>query len=63
MTRRVPPGLLWVAPAMLVLAALSIYPLLYLVKVSLTDSRGFTLAHYARLFQDRLFTVAAGQER
>ena len=46
---------------MLVLAALSIYPLLYLVKVSLTDAHGFTLGHYARLFQDRLFTVAAGQ--
>jgi multiple sugar transport system permease protein len=61
MTRRVPPGLIWVAPAMLVLAALSIYPLLYLVKVSISDARGFTLAHYARLFQDRLFTVAAGQ--
>jgi multiple sugar transport system permease protein len=46
---------------MLVLAALSIYPLLYLVKVSLTGAHGFTLAHYARLFQDRLFTVAAAQ--
>jgi len=61
MTRRVPPGLIWVAPAMVVLAALSIYPLLYLVKVSISDARGFTLAHYARLFQDRLFMVAAGQ--
>jgi len=61
MTRRVPPGMIWVAPAMLVLAALSIYPLLYLVKVSMSDARGFTLAHYARLFQDHLFTVAAGQ--
>lgn len=61
MTRRIPPGLLWVAPALTVLAALSIYPLLYLIKVSLTDARGFTLAHYARLFQDRLFTVAAAQ--
>jgi multiple sugar transport system permease protein len=44
-----------------VLAALSIYPLLYLIKVSLTGARGFTLAHYTRLFQDRLFTVAAAQ--
>jgi multiple sugar transport system permease protein len=61
MTRRIPPGLVWVAPAMLVLAGLSIYPLLYLIKVSLTGARGFTLAHYARLFQDHLFTVAAGQ--
>src|ERR1035437_3404238 len=61
MTRRIPPGLVWVAPAMLVLAGLSIYPLLYLIKVSLTGARGFTLVHYARLFQDHLFTVAAGQ--
>lgn len=61
MTRRIPPGLIWVAPALFVLAALSIYPLLYLVKVSLTDAHGLTLANYARLFQDRLFSVAAGQ--
>jgi multiple sugar transport system permease protein len=45
----------------LVLAGLSIYPLLYLIKVSLTDANGFTIAHYARLFQDRLFGVAIGQ--
>ena len=38
-------GLLWVAPALLVLVTLSIYPLLYLMKVSLTDAHGFTLAH------------------
>jgi multiple sugar transport system permease protein len=61
MTRRIPPGLIWVAPALTVLAALSLYPLLYLIKVSLTDAHGFTLAHYTRLFQDRLFTVAAAQ--
>lgn len=61
MTRRIPPGLIWVAPALFVLAALSIYPLLYLIKVSLTDARGFTLGHYTRLFQDNLFSVAAGQ--
>jgi multiple sugar transport system permease protein len=61
MTRRIPPGLIWVAPALLVLAALSIYPLLYLIKVSLTDVHGITFSNYARLFQDRLFSVAAGQ--
>jgi multiple sugar transport system permease protein len=61
MTRRIPPGLIWVAPALFVLAALSIYPLLYLLKVSLTDAHGLTIAHYARLFQDNLFSVAAGQ--
>jgi multiple sugar transport system permease protein len=60
-TRRLPPGLVWVAPALLVLAALSIYPLLYLIKVSLTDAHGFTVANYARLFHDRLFSVAAAQ--
>jgi multiple sugar transport system permease protein len=61
MTGRIPPGLIWVAPAVTVLAALSLYPLLYLIKVSLTDAHGFTLAHYTRLFQDRLFTTAAAQ--
>lgn len=61
MTRRIPPGLVWVAPALVVLAALSIYPLLYLVKVSFTGARGFTIAHYARLFHDHAFSVAAGQ--
>jgi multiple sugar transport system permease protein len=61
MTRRRAPGLPWVAPALFVLAALSIYPLIYLVKVSLADARGFSLTHYARLFQDHLFTVSAGQ--
>ena len=60
MTRRI-PGLPWVAPALLVLAALSLYPLLYLIKVSLTGAQGFTLDHYIRLFHDRLFAVAAGQ--
>jgi len=59
--RRIPSGLIWVAPALMVLAALSIYPLLYLIKVSLTDAHGFTATHYARLFQDRLFVVAIGQ--
>jgi multiple sugar transport system permease protein len=61
MTRRIPPGLIWVAPALSVLAALSIYPLLYLIKVSLSDAHGFTIAPYTRLFEDQLFRVAAGQ--
>jgi multiple sugar transport system permease protein len=60
MTRRI-PGLLWVAPALLVLAALSIYPMLYLIRISLSDAHGFTIAHFTRLFQDRLFAVAAAQ--
>jgi ABC-type sugar transport system permease subunit len=58
-TRRIPPGLVWVAPVLLVLAGLSIYPLLYLIKVSLSDAHGFTLAHYTRLFHDRLFGQTA----
>jgi multiple sugar transport system permease protein len=60
-TRRIPPGLVWIAPAVFVLATLSIYPLLYLIKISLADAHGFTLAHYQRLLHDRLFGVAAGQ--
>ncbi len=47
---------------MLVLVGLSIYPLIYAVKVSLTNSSGaFTGANFARLFQDRLFAVSAVQ--
>ena len=61
-TRRTPAGLPWVLPAMLVLVALSIYPLIFAVKVSLTNSSGgFTLGNFTRLFQDRLFGVSAVQ--
>ncbi len=60
MTRRA-PGLVWVAPALAVLLALSIYPLFYSVKVSLTGPAGFTLANFARLFTDRYFALALGQ--
>jgi multiple sugar transport system permease protein len=60
--RRIPAGLPWVLPALLVLVALSIYPLIYAVKVSLTTSSGaFTSANFTRLFQDRLFAVSAAQ--
>jgi multiple sugar transport system permease protein len=61
MTRRIPAGLIWVAPALTVLGALSIYPLLYLIWVSLTDAHGFSIANYTRLFEDRFFRVAAAQ--
>ncbi len=61
MTRRIPPGLIWVAPALLVLGALSIYPLLYLIEVSLTGTRGFTISNFTRLFEDHLFLVSAAQ--
>ena len=57
-----PQGLPWVLPAVAVLFALSIYPLIFAVRVSLTNSSGaFTLANFARLFADRVFAVAAVQ--
>jgi multiple sugar transport system permease protein len=60
--RRAPAGTLWIAPAVGLLFALSIYPLLYSVKVSFTSPAGrFTGAHYARIFSDRLFSVACWQ--
>jgi multiple sugar transport system permease protein len=56
------PGVPWVAPAVALLLALSIYPLLYSVQVSFTGRAGeFTFSHYARLTQDRLFLQALGQ--
>jgi len=59
---RLPAGILWIAPATALLVALSVYPLLYSLKVSFsTEAGGFTLSHYARLFQDRLFFLAAAQ--
>jgi multiple sugar transport system permease protein len=60
--RRIPPGLPWVLPAVLVLVALSIYPMVYSVKVSVTDAAGaLTLANFTRLLQDRVFAVSALQ--
>jgi multiple sugar transport system permease protein len=62
MKSRIPSGLPWVLPAVLILVTLSIYPMIYSVKVSVTDaSGGFTLANFVRLFQDRLFGAAAVQ--
>ncbi|MBX9602061.1 MAG: hypothetical protein K2X35_13685, partial [Bryobacteraceae bacterium] len=56
------PGLPWILPAVALLGALSIYPLLYAIYVSLTSADGsLTLAHFARLFQDRYFGVALAQ--
>ena len=52
----------WVAPTMVVLIALSVYPMFYAVKVSLTSPSGaWTLSNFTRLFQDRLFGVALVQ--
>lgn len=57
--------LVWLAPAVLYLFALTIYPLLYSVKVSFTvttaGAGGFTLANFARLLRDRLFFISLGQ--
>jgi multiple sugar transport system permease protein len=62
MKSRIPSGLPWVLPALLILVTLSIYPMIYSVKVSITDASGaFTLANFIRLFQDRLFGAAAVQ--
>lgn len=53
---------LLLAPAVLVLLLLTIYPLVYAVKVSLqTPAGAWTLAHFARLFEDRFFAVALWQ--
>ncbi|MCH6554712.1 MAG: sugar ABC transporter permease [Acidobacteria bacterium] len=50
---------LMLAPAVLVLFGLSLYPLIFLLRVSLTTAEGaWTLAHFSRLFQDRFFGVA-----
>lgn len=54
--RRIPDGFWWVLPSIAVLLALSIYPLIYSVKLSLADPRNFT-----RLFTDRLFLTAGAQ--
>jgi multiple sugar transport system permease protein len=60
--KKLPAGVPWIAPAVGLLLALSIYPLIYSIKVSFTsEAGGFTIAHYARLFQDRLFSVACWQ--
>lgn len=58
---RVPAGLPWVFPALALLLGLSIYPLIYSLKISLTGPGGITAANYTRLFQDRFFAVAVGQ--
>lgn len=54
--RRIPEGFWWVLPSIVVLLALSIYPLIYSVKLSLADRGNFT-----RLFSDRLFLTASAQ--
>jgi multiple sugar transport system permease protein len=51
----------WLAPAVGVLAALSIYPLLFAVEVSLRTPAGHGFANFARLAQDQFFHVALAQ--
>jgi len=53
--------LAWTAPALLVLGALSIYPLLFAVEISLRTAGGYGLDHFRRLAADRLFLVSLGQ--
>jgi multiple sugar transport system permease protein len=56
------PGLPWVLPTVLVLLALSIYPLIYAIKVSLTSADGtLSFANFQRLAGDRVFATAAIQ--
>lgn len=54
--RRIPDGLWWVLPALIVLVSLSIYPLIYSIKLSLSNPGNFS-----RLFGDRLFAAAGLQ--
>ena len=52
---------LWVAPAVVVLGALSIYPLLFAIEVSLRTPQGYGLGNFARLARDQFFLVALAQ--
>lgn len=57
--------LLWLAPAVIYLLALSIYPLVFSIQVALTTTVAGagppTLKNFARLFSDRLFFVSLAQ--
>lgn len=52
---------LWLAPTLLVLVALSIYPLIFAVEVSLRTPSGYGLGNFARLATDRLFLISLWQ--
>jgi len=54
-------GRIWLAPAVVALAALSIYPLLFAIEVSLRTGSGYGLDNYFRLARDRFFLVSLGQ--
>jgi multiple sugar transport system permease protein len=52
---------LLIAPTLAVLLGLSIYPLIYSIKISFQSNSGdVTLANFARLFADRFFLAALG---
>ena len=55
-TRRIPEGFWWTLPSIVVLLALSIYPMIYAVKLAFSDPGNFT-----RLAGDRVFGAAALQ--
>jgi multiple sugar transport system permease protein len=55
-TRRIPEGFWWTLPSILVLLSLSIYPMLYSVKLAFSD-----LGNFTRLASDRTFGIAALQ--
>jgi len=55
-TRRIPEGFWWTLPSIVVLLALSIYPMIYAVKLAFSDPGNFT-----RLAGDRVFAIAALQ--
>jgi multiple sugar transport system permease protein len=51
----------WLAPAIAVLLALSIYPLLFAIDISLRTPAGYGLSNFARLPGDRFFLVSLWQ--
>ncbi|HYM11477.1 MAG TPA: sugar ABC transporter permease [Bryobacterales bacterium] len=51
----------WLAPTLLVLVALSIYPLIFAVEVSLRTPSGYGLGNFTRLATDRLFLISLWQ--
>jgi len=51
--------ILWILPAMVVLVSLSIYPILFSLKVSFTNQQGdWSLSNYSRIFADHLLHVS-----
>ncbi len=55
-TRRIPDGFWWTLPSIVVLLALSIYPMLYSVRLAFGN-----LGNFSRLIADRTFAIATLQ--